>query len=60
VPAGEVTFTLHLLTNVNLPVAPDCDPYCIAGSPLEGQEETVTASVDFAADGSQALTVTVD
>ncbi len=62
VPAGELTFTLHLLSNVDLPVDPGCDDgVCITWPhTLDGDEETLTASVAFAAAGPQTLTVTVD
>lgn len=62
VPAGELLFTLHLLTSVDLPADPGCDEgLCITWAhSLDGQEETLTSSVAFAADGSQTLTVTID
>ncbi len=62
VPAGELVFTLHLLTNADVPDNPDCpDGVCTTWDhDLGGQEETITASVDYEAAGSQQLAVTVD
>jgi len=62
VPAGEVTFTLHLLSNVDPSLATHCeDGSCgMWVENLEGDEETLTTSLTFDASGSQSHTVTVD
>jgi len=62
VPAGEVTLTLHVLTNADVPDNPSCDDgVCITWDhSLGGQEETVPTTLTFNAAGAQTHTVTVD